>query len=157
VLLAGFACGIATEVVADLQKAVWVKAGRPGSFCQIGIWRFSRHPNYFGEILQWWCMWAFAFSSGTGFGDLLWWACSVSPLFTMHILLNVKPTGIYNAEGQNLARYYEKCPEEYRRYRENTSVLIPMFGYRYIPMVVKRLILCEFSKYEFETPFLQSQ
>ena len=95
----------------------------------------------------------------------------------MHILLNLAPTGISNAEGKNLKRYYEKYPaprhmkswgpflmgpcnsaalpgkrprvtmraletqEEYTEYRQNTSILIPMVGYRYIPLSLKRPIL----------------
>ncbi|CAK0869814.1 unnamed protein product [Prorocentrum cordatum] len=148
VLLAGFACGAISEI-AGARQAAWVKAGRLGGFCRGGLWSFSRHPNYFGEILQWWCAWAFAFSSGTGTDDWLWWACSVSPLFTMHILLNLPPTGICNAEGKNLARYYQNWPDEYAKYRENTSILIPMIGYRFIPLALKRMFFFEFSKYEY--------
>ena len=61
--IGGFAFAVALEVVADVQKAVWVRAGRPGGFCQTGVWRLSRHPNYFGEMLQWWCAWGFAYAS----------------------------------------------------------------------------------------------
>jgi len=64
----------------------------------------------------------------------LWLITSLSPLFTSHILLNLEPTGIRNAEGKNLARYYESdqfyVAEEYDVYRKNTSILIPMIGYR---------------------------
>merc|ERR1719171_3117969 len=86
--LVGFATGVVLEVAADVQKAVWVRRGRPGGFCRSGVWRVSRHPNYFGEILQWWCAWAFAYSSGSGVDDPGWWACIISPVFTMNILLN---------------------------------------------------------------------
>lgn len=47
----------------------------------------------------------------TGYLDPLWWGCVISPVFTMLILLHLKPTGIYNAEGKNLKRYYDQCPE----------------------------------------------
>ncbi|CAE7636746.1 unnamed protein product [Symbiodinium microadriaticum] len=110
------------------------------------------HPNYFGEIFQWWCAFALAYNSSeaaSGYMDPLWWACILSPLFTMHILLNIGATGISNAEGKNLKRYYEKCPEEYAEYRKNTSILIPMVGYRHIPLSVKRALLFEFERYEY--------
>ncbi|KAL3785138.1 hypothetical protein HJC23_013297 [Cyclotella cryptica] len=138
-----FGCGVLVEIVADIQKAWWVRSGRPGHFCSVGVWSFSRHPNYFGEIFQWWCLWAFAQSSSESnrsYADPLWWACIVSPLFTMHILLNMKPTGLCNAEGENLQRYYDKCPEHYSAYRNSTSILIPMIGYRHVPMLLKRTI-----------------
>ncbi len=41
-LLGGFAFGVLLEVVADIQKARWVKAGRPGGFCTVGVWSLSR-------------------------------------------------------------------------------------------------------------------
>ena len=52
--LGGFFLGVVCEVVADVQKALWVRAGRQGYFCTVGLWSYSRHPNYFGEMLQWW-------------------------------------------------------------------------------------------------------
>lgn len=72
-----FGVGVLIEILADIQKAMWVKAGRQGGFCSVGVWRFSRHPNYFGEIFQWWCLWAFSYSSSeslNGYADVLWWA-----------------------------------------------------------------------------------
>lgn len=49
-----FCAGVLIEIVADIQKALWVKRGRRGDFCTDGMWSVSRHPNYFGEIFQWW-------------------------------------------------------------------------------------------------------
>jgi len=67
----------------------------------------------------------------------------------MQILLNVPATGICNAEGKNLKRYYEKCSERYTKYRENTSVLIPFIGYGCIPLFLKQTIFFDFKKYEY--------
>jgi len=151
VVMLGFALCVLTEIVSDIQKALWVKQGRPGGFCQDGLWAFSRHPNYFGEIFQWWFAWALAYhsSEGVGYLDPLWWSCSISPIFTMLILLHLKPTGIYNAEGKNLKRYYDQCPDEYTKYRESTSVLIPMVGYQYVPLFLKRTLFFDYQKYEY--------
>lgn len=149
-MLAGFALGIVVEIVADIQKTLFVKAGRKGTFCQDGLWSLSRHPNYFGEILQWWCHWGLAVGLSTELRqDVFIWACLASPLFTMHILLNVPETGIAQAEGKGLKRYYEKCPDAYAEYRKNTSILVPLVGYRQIPMFMKRAFLFEWSKYEY--------
>ena len=68
----------------------------------------------------------------------------------MQILLNMQPTGISNAEGKNLKRYYDKCPERYAKYRENTSILIPFIGYQYIPQFLKRTIFFDFERYEYK-------
>lgn len=67
----------------------------------------------------------------------------------MHILLNMKPTGLCNAEGKNLKRYYNECPERYSAYRASTSILFPMVGYRYVPVFLKRTIFFDFEKYEY--------
>lgn len=151
----GWAVGIFVEVLADVQKAVWVKRGRKGNFCSVGIWKYTRHPNYFGELLQWWCAWLFAFSSseaagtGGGWSDPLWWFCILSPLFTSHILMNQKGTGLIDAEGMGLKRYYDKCPSEYDEYRKNTSILVPLIGYGSIPLWLKRTVFLDFKRYEY--------
>jgi len=149
-----FGGGVLIEIVADIQKAWWVKCGRKGTFCKAGVWNFSRHPNYFGEIFQWWALWAFSYSSSPnplgGYADPLWWAGIVSPLFTMQILLNMAPTGVCNAEGKSLKRYYDKVPELYAKYRENTSILIPFVGYRFVPQFLKRSVFFDFERYEYK-------
>ena len=37
-----FGSGVLIEIVADIQKAIWVKRGRQGNFCEAGVWKFSR-------------------------------------------------------------------------------------------------------------------
>lgn len=134
---------------------MWVKAGRNGVFCQTGVWKYSRHPNYFGEIFQWWCLWLFAYGStinSGGVSNIQWWVSILSPLFTMQILLNTPATGVYNANNSNsLKRYYDNVPDEYKEYRKKTSILIPLpFGiYQYVPMVLKRTIFFDFKMYEY--------
>eukprot|EP00966_Prymnesium_polylepis_P249452 5767284-Prymnesium_polylepis.1 len=145
-LLVAFSLGVVLECLADVQKAIWVRAGRQGGFCTAGVWHYSRHPNYFGEMLQWWACWLLAFSSSSGVYDLLWWATSVSPLFTMQILLNVPETGVAQANGKNLKRYYDRFPESYAAYRASTSILLPMLPavYKRIPMLLKRTVRVQF-------------
>ena len=97
------------------------------------------------------CLFAFSYSSSNnGYADPLWWFGILSPLFTMQILMTMKPTGLCNAEGKNLKRYYDKCPDSYSKYRESTSILIPMIGYKYVPMFLKRTIFFDFEKYEYK-------
>jgi len=151
IFIVGFGLGLLTEIVADVQKSRWVKAGRIGNFCQVGVWNYSRHPNYFGEILQWWSAWAFSYSSGSGIGDVQWWVGILSPLFTMQILLFTGGTGVANANGKSLKRYYDKCPAEYAAYRKATSILIPMVGYEYVPMFLKRTLFLDLKRYEYIT------
>ena len=151
-LLCGFLLGVVCEVAADVQKAVWVRAGRQGGFCTAGLWRYSRHPNYFGEILQWWCAWLVAAAAASGVADPYWWLTAASPLFTMHVLLNIPATGVTQANGKNLRRYYEAdkgVREAYARYRTSTSILLPMVGYERVPIALKRTLFLDFERYEY--------
>jgi len=151
VCIVAFALAVIIEVAADLQKAIWVKKGREGVFCTTGVWFFSRHPNYFGEILQWWAAFGIAFGSGIGWSDAQWWTTIISPLVTMQILLNTGGTGVMQANGtRSLKRYYDRCPEEYKAYRESTSILIPFIGYKSVPMFLKRTIFFDFKRYEYQ-------
>ncbi len=151
VLLCGFAYGVAIEVVADVQKARWVKAGRKGTFCTVGVWSLSRHPNYFGEMCQWVFCWLIAYTySSSGLLDLGWWATSCSPLFTFQILLNTPATGVAQANGKGLKRYYESADAEaYQKYRASTSILCPFVGYKFLPTWMKRTICLDFKRYEY--------
>eukprot|EP00802_Teleaulax_amphioxeia_P015916 Tamp_16017.p1 GENE.Tamp_16017~~Tamp_16017.p1 ORF type:complete len:299 (-),score=37.06 Tamp_16017:565-1461(-) len=149
-LLAGFAFGVAIEVVADVQKALWVKGGRTGGFCAVGVWRLSRHPNYFGEICQWVCLWLLAYSSSSGVLDKAWWATSLSPLFTLKILLDTPETGVAQANGKGLKRYYQSPhADAYKRYRTSTSILLPFVGYSHVPLWLKRTVFLDLERYEY--------
>ena len=58
--LFGFAvCILAATVqlVADTQIHRF-RASHPGQICNVGLWKHGRHPNYFGEIMMWWGIWA---------------------------------------------------------------------------------------------------
>jgi len=74
--------GIAIEAVADAQLTAAVRSGGvAGRTFRGGLWRFSRHPNYFGEIVFWWGLVLFAVGAGVEF----WWtavgAAGVTALF----------------------------------------------------------------------------
>ena len=57
--------GFAFEVTADLQLAAHLgNPDRRGTVLRTGVWRFSRHPNYFGDALLWWGHWLVAASAG---------------------------------------------------------------------------------------------
>jgi steroid 5-alpha reductase family enzyme len=158
------AVGVTVEIVADIQKTLWILRGRQGGFCAVGLWSVSRHPNYFGEIFQWWCAWLLSYgamasattddnsttTTTTSLAWGVWFVGIVSPLFTMTILLNMNATGVWAAEGKNLRRYYEsEHGQAYTEYRQSTSPLIPMFGYQAIPMPIKRLLLFEWERFEY--------
>ena len=113
--LAGLAlalAGLVFEAVADWQLSVF-KAGREnaGRVMDRGLWRYSRHPNYFGDCLFWWGLALIAVAAGHG------WAL-VSPLL-MTVLL-VKVSGVSLLESD----IAERRPA-YRDYIRRTPAFIP--------------------------------
>ena len=82
---------------------------------------------------------------------IFWFLGILSPLFTMHVLLNLPATGVWNAEGKGLKRYYEsENGEAYKEYRASTSPLIPMVGYKSLPLWIKRSLFFEWERFEYK-------
>jgi steroid 5-alpha reductase family enzyme len=84
-----------------------------GKTCRAGLWRYSRHPNYFFEWLHWWTYVLL------GVGASLWWLTLIGPVLMLLFLFRL--TGIPYTEKQALA----SRGENYRRYQETTSAFIP--------------------------------
>lgn len=124
--------------------------------CTVGLWKYSRHPNYFGEILLWWGIFVLASSqfdvvTNEGTAPSRWgYFTIISPIFTMILLL--AGSGIPTAEGDNQKRYLQtkESKQMYLYYREQTSPLIPLppSWYRSFPLWFKRYILFEWQRYE---------
>jgi steroid 5-alpha reductase family enzyme len=75
--------GFSFETVADAQLARFkASPGNAGRVLDRGLWRYTRHPNYFGEFCVWWGFYCFAVAAGG------WWAL-VSPLLMSVLLLRV--------------------------------------------------------------------
>jgi steroid 5-alpha reductase family enzyme len=73
---------IAIETIADLQLHAFIKTRKPGTFIQTGLWGWSRHPNYFGEISFWWGLMLFGLVAAP---EQWWWivpgALSMTAMF----------------------------------------------------------------------------
>lgn len=111
--LAGF--GITYEAVADAQMARFKGApANAGRVMDRGLWRSSRHPNYFGEACAWWGLWLVAFS---GAGLAAAWTV-VSPLLMTLLLLKVSGVSLLEKDiaGRRPA---------YRDYIERTPAFVP--------------------------------
>jgi steroid 5-alpha reductase family enzyme len=107
---------LAGEALADAQLAAFKRdPANHGKVCAAGLWRCSRHPNYFFEWLIWVAYALFAGASPWG------WAGIFSPACILWFLLAV--TGIPMAEKQSLQRR----GDAYRRYQRTTSAFIPWF------------------------------
>jgi len=104
------------ESVADKQLENFKKEStHSGKTCRVGLWRYSRHPNYFFEWLYWFSFVAFAW------GHSLWALTLLGPLVMLILLFGV--TGIPPSE----ARALKTRGEDYREYQKVTSVFIPWF------------------------------
>lgn len=111
--------GFMLEVIADGQKRAFKRnPDNAGKFINIGLWSWSRHPNYFGEITVWIGMAVFAIPVLSGWQ----WLTLVSPLFV--ILLLTKVSGIPMLQAKAHKRW--GAEEAYQNYVKNTSLLIPL-------------------------------
>lgn len=107
---------VSGEALADWQLAEFRNKSWNGDrVCQAGLWRYSRHPNYFFEWLHWWAYVVMAL------GLPAWGLTLIGPVVMGWALL--KLTGIPLAEAQAL----ETRGEEYRAYQRTTSSFIPWF------------------------------
>jgi len=104
--------GILFESIADAQLAAFkARPGNQGRVMTHGLWRYTRHPNYFGECCVWWGFYLFAVAAGG------WWSI-VSPLLMTFLLLRV--SGVTLLE-KNIV---ERRPA-YRQYIEQTNAFVP--------------------------------
>lgn len=107
------------EAVADRQLAAFKRdPANRGRVCDRGLWRYSRHPNYFFEWLVWVAFFVFALGSPWG------WVAVIGPASILWLLLRV--TGIPMNEEQNL----RSRGDAYRRYQQTTSAFVPWFPKR---------------------------
>jgi steroid 5-alpha reductase family enzyme len=109
--------GIAGEALADAQlKAFRTDPANRGRVCDVGLWRWSRHPNYFFEWFCWLAYPVIALSP-----DYLWgFASLLAPAFMYWILVHV--TGIPPLEEQML----RSRGARYREYQSRTSAFFPL-------------------------------
>ena len=111
--------GFLLEIIADSQKRAFKRnINNKGRFIDVGLWAWSRHPNYFGEMMLWTGMAIFAIPVLNG----LQWVTLISPVFV--ILLLTKVSGIPLLAKKGLERWGNE--PEYQAYLENTSILVPM-------------------------------
>ena len=107
---------ISGEALADAQLAAFKKnPAHKGQVCAVGLWRYSRHPNYFFEWLIWVSFFIFSLASPYG------WIAFIGPASILYLLLRV--TGIPLTEEQSL----RSRGAAYRRYQQTTSAFIPWF------------------------------
>jgi steroid 5-alpha reductase family enzyme len=115
------AAGIAGEALADAQlKRFRSDPANQGRVCDIGLWRWSRHPNYFFEWFGWLAYPVIAISLDAPLQYPWGWATLLAPIFMYWILVHV--TGIPPLEAQML----RSRGERYRAYQSRTSAFFPL-------------------------------
>ncbi|QIZ77283.1 DUF1295 domain-containing protein [Ferrimonas lipolytica] len=120
----------AMEAMADRQKQQFVKsmqaAGKTNQVCNVGLWRYSRHPNYFAEWMVWNGLIIAAIPSWLALYNgetlLIWALCGAGLLFTSRIMYTtlVYYTGAVPAEFYSV----QKRPS-YRAYQQSTNRFFP--------------------------------
>jgi steroid 5-alpha reductase family enzyme len=116
--IAIWAAGFAIEAVSDQQKRAFrAHPANAGRFITTGLWAWSRHPNYFGEVTLWVGIALIAQPALTGWQ----YVTLISPLFVY--LLLTRASGIPLLESRAAARWGED--PEFRAYQERTPMLFP--------------------------------
>lgn len=107
-----FLTGWFFEVVGDLQLARFRKdPANAGKVLNTGLWRYTRHPNYFGNASIWWGFYLIALSAGA------WWTV-VSPLLMTFLLLKVSGVAL-------LEKDISGRRPQYKEYIRRTNAFIP--------------------------------
>lgn len=113
--MAVWAAGFVTETIADQQLRDFLRDKRSkktdSKFLTKGLWRYSRHPNYFGEAVQWWGLWLVV--AGLPYGH---WAIA-SPLLITYLILYVSGVPMLEAKFES--------DKQWRAYARRTSRFIP--------------------------------
>lgn len=118
--MAVWAVGLLCEAVADWQKYTFsTDPLNKDKWIDSGVWRYSRHPNYFGEILVWVGVYIYVATSLTALQAIVSLA---SPLFIIVLLLFV--SGIPILEKSADKRWGDN--PAYRQYKKRTSILVPL-------------------------------
>ncbi len=105
--------GFYFEATGDAQLARFIKdPGNKGKLMQSGLWAYSRHPNYFGEVAQWWGILLLALSVPSG------WIGIIGPCTITFLILKV--SGI-----PMLEKKMHEHPD-FAEYAKRTSVFIPL-------------------------------
>jgi steroid 5-alpha reductase family enzyme len=105
----GFAC----EAVGDYQLAKYKRdPANKGKIMTQGLWKYTRHPNYFGEVALWWGVYLIALSVPRG------WTTILGPITITYLILKVSGIPL-------LEEKYKDNPE-FQMYKRRTSAFLPL-------------------------------
>ena len=108
-----WAIGFAFEFFADKQLADFIKNPKnKGKIMTSGVWKYSRHPNYFGEVTLWWGIWLISVSLNP-----VWWS-AIGPITISYLILFV--SGVPMLEKKYASN------KAFQTYAQKTSKFIPL-------------------------------
>ena len=103
--------GFYFQAVGDAQLRAFSKIKQPGAIMQSGLWKYSRHPNYLGEILMWWGLGIIVFPLPLG------WLGLLGPLTITWLLMAVSGVPMLEKKYRN--------DTAYQQYKLQTPALFP--------------------------------
>ena len=112
--VAVFLVGLGFEAIGDRQLTAFRRdPSTKGQVMDRGLWKYSRHPNYFGDATVWWGLWLVAVGSGAA-----WWTF-IGPLLMTYLIVQVSGVKMLEAD------MAERRPA-YREYMKRTSPFFPL-------------------------------
>lgn len=107
--------GFFFESVGDRQLAVFIKnPENTGKLMKEGLWKYTRHPNYFGEVTMWWAIWIISLSA-----NIVWFSI-LGPLTITILILKIS--------GIPLLEKKMKENPDFINYSKKTNMFIPWFN-----------------------------
>jgi steroid 5-alpha reductase family enzyme len=107
--------GLAFEVIGDYQLLTFKRNPENiGKVLNTGLWKFTRHPNYFGDALLWWGFFLFSISASYG------WLFIFSPILMTFLLMKVSGVAL-------LEKKLVETKSQYKTYIANTPAFFPKF------------------------------
>lgn len=117
IVILGFAITIIAaliELIADEQMRSFKKRAKPGEFINEGLWKYSRHPNYFGEVTFWFGLWVMLM----GIAPQYWWTgigwVAMAAMFVFASIPMMKEKNL-------------KSKPNYQQYVDSVSMIVPWF------------------------------
>ena len=111
IALAAILFGLVFQTIADLQLRSFLRKDTKMGVLNTGLWRYTRHPNYFGELLIWWGFFIAAVGNAS-------WLIFLSPILMTILLLKVSGVGL-------MEQTISSRRPGYPNYIKNTSSFIP--------------------------------
>ena len=106
--------GLLFEAIGDYQLARFkADPANRGRVMNRGLWRYTRHPNYFGDFLVWWGFYCVAAESGS------WWWTIIGPLLMSFLLIRVSGVRLLESSLRSRVAGYDE-------YMRDTSAFFPL-------------------------------